>query len=90
MKWDDPNDPGARIFCMYRDYYWHARCSFRTAIYESESRTHGSARQAADEVLGKIRAEHGAAVTMRRVSPKQRYAIFLPAEKEDGCEQSIK
>lgn len=67
----------ATVYCTYRGYYWHGQCSLDgTAVYESKSHVHGSARQAADEVLGHVKAEHPAA-TMRRVSPKL-YEITVP------------
>lgn len=68
------------VFCRFRSYYWHAQCSFPVlGAYESKARIHRSARQAADEVLSEIRAEHGPAVTMRRLSPKL-YEITVPKE----------
>ena len=65
----------ATVYCKFIDFYWHAQCNHSIGFFESKKRTHGSARQAADEVLSQVREENASA-TMRRLSPKQ-YEITL-------------
>jgi len=78
----------ATVYCKFIDFYWHAQCNHCIGFFESKKRTHGSARQAADEVLSQI-SEENASATMRRLSPKQ-YEItlqntFKGATAPKGC-----
>ena len=69
----------ATVFCSYREFYWHAQCSFTDErLIESTKRTHGSAKQAADEVLAMVREVYGPEATMRKLRQKQ-YEITVPA-----------
>jgi hypothetical protein len=62
----------ATVYCEYRGgYYWYAQATLDgVGLVDSKKRHHGSARQAADEVLAQIRAT-GAEATMRRIGQKQ-------------------
>ena len=67
----------ATVYCNYLGYYWQADCTFPGGdVCKSQQRTHGSARQAAGEVLQQLRAQHGETVTMLRRSPKV-YQVFI-------------
>jgi hypothetical protein len=68
----------ATIYCKFMEFYWFAWCPLPDgASYNSENKTHGSARQAADEVLARMRADLGQGVTMRRLSIKV-YEVTVP------------
>lgn len=66
------------ICCVFRSYYWKAICHCRLGLIESRSKTHGSARRAADEVWVQIQKAIGQPITMRRLSAKQ-YEVGVPA-----------
>jgi hypothetical protein len=76
------------VYCEFRKgYYWYAHCNASGQIYESVAHHHNSARQAADEVLAAVRADHPSA-TMRRLAPKV-YQIEFPeanAERQGRSE----
>lgn len=75
------------IYCTYELYRWKAKCLIGGKDYESCD-AHDSARQAANEVLARIRDDYDLDVTMRRVHPKQ-YEISLCASalqrENDTC-----
>ena len=69
---------GAVIYCRYRQFYWSATCRAGNINYDSVRRIHGSARQAADEILAQIRSTTGhSEITLRRIYPEQ-YQIVVP------------
>lgn len=73
-----PGSERATIYCRYHTFYWGAKCRLGDADYETRMRIHGSARQAADEILSQVRERTGnVAASIRRTSPKQ-YEIIVP------------
>ena len=65
------------IYCSFREFYWRAECLMEGQHFETESRLHGGARQAADEILDQVRkVNENAKITMRRLFPKQ-YEISI-------------
>jgi hypothetical protein len=78
----EPTNPApqrATIFCEYHTFYWGATCYLDGVAYANRERTHGSARQAADEILAQVRARTGnAAASIRRLYAKQ-YELTVPS-----------
>jgi hypothetical protein len=58
------------VTARYMGYYWKAYCHLDGEDYESQAKTHGSPRQAVDEVVRQIVAATGAEVETRYVQPK--------------------
>ncbi len=69
------------IYCIYRVYYWFAFCIFDGKTYEPSLHTHGSARQASDEIVSQIEKDREICVQLRRTSAK-RYE--MTAESKGG------
>jgi hypothetical protein len=70
----------ATIYCEWRSFYWGAECTLLGLTYATRHKTHGSARQAADEILDQVRERTGkASASIRRIYAKQ-YEIVVPNE----------
>lgn len=70
------------IYCKWIGYHWAAECYVQPGeTYCNQQRTHGSASQAAKEVLSQLRAKYGPAVTMRRQSMKVYHVTMLEGLK---------
>jgi hypothetical protein len=68
----------AIVYCKFREFYWFASVGLPNGVaYGSLQKTHGSTRQAADEVLAQVRRDHGPAVTMRRLGSRT-FEITVP------------
>ena len=70
----------ATIYCSYRAFYWFARCPIRGLPFETRMKTHGSARQAADEICALLRANGQTVLKLVRIYSKQYVVHFVPKE----------
>ena len=71
----------ATIYCQFTEYHWSAQMRFKDLDLRTTKRTHGSARQAADEILEMLREATGNKLLgLQRLQPKV-YAITTKEEK---------